>query len=183
MGRYILTVLACLVVTLSIGQIGQTNQINTLADSIDAYKPIAKTSIQFRLLPIVNKLQYVGDHPYDWNDGVMIAARGWQQYTNAGVNLTWKQFELQIAPEFVAAQNLNFEGFGADMDEIQWRDYYRFQNFIEQPAQFGKGQYTRLFFGQSFLKYNFKNTIISVSTANQWWGPTKRNALILSNNA
>jgi hypothetical protein len=180
MGKYMLTVLACLVVSLSIGQAIQTN---TLADSITLYKPIAKTGIQFKLLPILNKLQYVGDHPYDWNDGVMIPAKGWQQYINTGVHLKWKQFELQIAPEFIAAQNLNFEGFGEDMDPIQWRDYYRFQNFIEQPQQFGNGQYTRLFFGQSFLKYNLKNTTISVSTANQWWGPTKRNALILSNNA
>jgi hypothetical protein len=180
MGKYMLTVLACLIVTLSIGQAIQTN---TLADSITLYKPIAKTGIQFKLLPILNKLQYVGDHPYDWNDGVMIPAKGWQQYMNAGVHLKWKQFELQIAPEFVAAQNLNFESFGEDMDPIQWRDYYRFQNFIEQPQQFGEGQYTCLFVGQSFLKYNLKNTTISVSTANQWWGPTKRNALILSNNA
>ena len=168
-----------MIVGLSMGQISQNNPV----DSIAAYKQIAKTGIQFNLLPIINKLQYVGDHPYDWNDGVMIQAKGWQQYFNAGVHLKWKQFELQIAPELVAAQNLNFEGFGADMDEIQWRDYYRFQNFIEQPEQFGKGQYTRLFVGQSFLKYNLKNTSFSVSTANKWWGPTKRNALILSNNA
>jgi Capsule assembly protein Wzi len=180
MGKYMLTVLACLVVSLSIGQAIQTN---TLADSITLNKPIAKTGIQFKWLPILNKLQYVGDHPYDWNDGVMIPAKGWQQYMNAGVHLKWKQFELQIAPEFVAAQNLNFEGFGEDMDPIQWRDYYRLQNFIEQPQQFGNGQYRRLFVGQSFLKYNLKNTTISVSTANQWWGPNKRNALILSNNA
>ena len=102
MGKYSLTVLACLVVALSIGQ---TIQTNTLVDSIAAYKPIAKTGIAFKLLPIVNKLQYVGDHPYDWNDGVMIPAKGWQQYFNAGVHLKWKQFELQMAPEFVAAQN------------------------------------------------------------------------------
>jgi hypothetical protein len=151
--------------------------------AMDEAKPIVKTGIQFKILPIVNKLQYVGDHPYDWNDGVMIPAKGWQQYFNGGVNLKWKQFEIQFAPEFVAAQNLNFEGFSADMDDMQWRDYYRFQNFIEQPEQFCKGQYTRLVLGQSFLKYNFKNTTISFSTANQWWGPTKRNALILSNNA
>ena len=131
-----LTLLACLVVTLSIGQIGQTDQINTLADSIQSYKPIAKTGIQFRLLPIVNKLQYVGDHPYDWNDGVMSPAKGWQQYMNAGVNLKWKKFELQIAPEFVAAQNLSFEGFSADMDPVHWKDYYRFYNHIEFCSTF-----------------------------------------------
>ena len=64
MGKYSLTILACLVVTLSIGQIEQTNQTNTLADSIAVYKPIAKTDIAFKLLPIDHKLQYVGDHPY-----------------------------------------------------------------------------------------------------------------------
>ena len=180
--KSILTVLGYFIVAVSNGQIGQINPQSTLADSVQAYKPIAKTGIAFKLLPIVNKLQYVGDHPYEWNDGVMIPAKGWQQYLNAGINFKWKQFELQIAPELVAAQNLSFEGFGAEMDEIQWRDYYRFQNFIEQPAQFGKGQYTKLFFGQSFLKYNLKNTTIAISTANKWWGPTKRNALILSNN-
>jgi len=151
--------------------------------AMDEAKPIVKTGIQFKLLPIVNKLQYVGDHPYDWNDGLMIPAKGWQQYFNGGVNLKWKQFELQVAPELVLAQNLNFEGFSENLDPVHWRDYYRFYNFIEQPEQFGKGQYTHLFLGQSFLKYNFKNTSVSFSTANQWWGPTKRNALILSNNA
>ncbi len=38
---------------------------NLLIDSISAYKPISKTGIQFRLLPIVNKFKYVGDHPDD----------------------------------------------------------------------------------------------------------------------
>jgi hypothetical protein len=98
MGKYILTVFGCLIVTLSIGQLGQTIQTNTIVDSVTTYKPIAKTGIQFKLLPIVNKLQNVGDHPYEWNDGVMIPAKGWQQYFNAGIHLKWKQFELQIAP-------------------------------------------------------------------------------------
>ena len=157
MVKYILTVLGCLVVILSIGQRWQLIQQSTFVDSVDIYKPIAKTGIAFKLLPIVNKLQYVGDHPYDWNDGVMIPAKGWQQYLNAGINLKWKQFELQIAPELVAAENLNFEGFGADMDPVQWKDYYRFYNHIELPERIGDIPYTRLFAGQSFLKYNFKN--------------------------
>jgi hypothetical protein len=183
MVKYILTVLGCLIVILSIGQRWQLIQQSTFVDSVDIYKPIAKTGIAFKLLPIVNKLQYVGDHPYDWNDGVMIPAKGWQQYLNAGINLKWKQFELQIAPELVAAENLNFEGFGADMDPVQWKDYYRFYNHIELPERFGDKSYTQLFAGQSFLKYNFKNTVIQFSTANKWWGPGYRNALVLSNNA
>lgn len=156
---------------------------NLLIDSMPVYKPIAKTGIQFRLLPIVNKFQYVGDHPYDWNDGAMIQAKGGQQYLNAGVNLKWKQFEVQIAPEFVAAQNLSFEGFSADMDPGQWKDYYRFYNHIELPERFSDQPYTKFFGGQSYLKYQFKNTVLQFSTANKWWGPGYRNALVLSNNA
>jgi hypothetical protein len=180
MGKTKLLILFYLIVFVARGQVIDQNQ---LVDTIASYKPIERIGIQFKILPLINKLQYVGDHPYDWNDGVMIPAKGWQQYMNVGFNLKWKQFELQIAPEFVAAQNLFFEGFSENLDQVYWRDYYRFQNFIEQPEQHGTDQYTNVFLGQSFLKYNLKNTTISLSTANQWWGPTKRNALILSNNA
>ena len=140
-------------------------------------------SIQFKILPIVNKLQYVGYHPYDWNDGAMIPAKGWQQYLNAGVRLKWKNLELQVAPEYIAAQNLAFEGFSADMDQVQWRDYYRFYNHIELPEKFGEQAYRKLFTGQSYLQYQYKNTVVQFSSANKWWGPGYRNALILSNNA
>lgn len=166
MRKSLLTILGALVIAFAMGQ---------SRDSVN--------KISLKLLPIVNKLQYVGDHPYDWNDGAMIPAKGWQQYLNAGMHLKWKQFELQIAPEFVAAQNLSFDGFSENLDPVHWRDYYRFYNFIEQPERFGDQAYQKFFFGQSFFKYQFKNTTIAVSTASKWWGPGKRNALILSNNA
>lgn len=180
MRKFILSTLACAVFGFAIGQ--TRNPIQKIDTSfIDNH--IETKGLQFKLLPMVNKLQYVGDHPYDWNDGAMIPAKGGQQYINMGINLKWKQFELQIAPEFVAAQNLNFEGFAADMDPIQWKDYYRFYNHIELPERFGDKPFNRLSAGQSFLKYNFKNTVIQFSTANKWWGPGYRNTLILSNNA
>ena len=125
----------------------------TYSQSNDTTHPIT-----IKLLPIVSKLQYVGDHPYDWNDGAMIPAKGAQQYLNAGVNLKWKKVELQIAPEFVAAQNLSFEGFAVDMDPLQWKDYYRFYNHIELPERFGDKAFTRVLAGQSYLKYNFKTS-------------------------
>lgn len=166
MGRSLLFILLCFVVVTSFGQTTDT-----------------ANQLQIKILPIVNKLQYVGDHPYDWNDGAMIPAKGGQQYFNAGINLKWKQFEVQIAPEFVAAQNLSFEGFSADMDPVQWKDYYRFYNHIELPERLSNQPYNKFFGGQSFLKYKFNNTVIQFSTANKWWGPGYRNALVLSNNA
>ena len=144
---------------------------------------LGKDTLKITPLPLRTSIQWVGDHPYDWNDGAMIPAKGLQQYLNGGVYIQWKQLQLQLAPELVVAQNLAFEGFNTGMDRTQWRDYYHFYNFIEEPERMGNGQYTKLWWGQSFLKYHFKNTSLSVSTQNKYWGPTFRNALILSNNA
>jgi hypothetical protein len=134
-------------------------------------------------LPFKTILQSIGDHPYDWNEGAMIPAKGYQQYLNGGVNLKWKNFELQLAPELVMAQNLVYEGFSERQELVHWKDYYRFYNFIEEPERMGNGQYTKFLGGQSFFKYHYKNTALQFSTANKWWGPAFRNALILSNNA
>jgi hypothetical protein len=142
-----------------------------------------KDSLVVKVLPFKTTIQWVGDHPYDWNEGSMILAKGYQQYLNGGVNFKWKNVELQLAPEIVLAQNLQYDGFNEVQDKVHWRDYYRFYNFIELPERMGNTQYTKLFGGQSFLKYSFKNTSVQFSTANKWWGPGFRNALILSNNA
>ena len=171
-----------LLFTFLIGTACTTSTICLRAQTPGSVSP-SKDSIFIKALPLKTSLQWVGDHPYDWNDGAMIAAKGWQQYLNAGVNIKYKNWELQLAPEYVVAQNLNYEGFNLAMDPKQWRDYYRFYNFIETPERMGTSKYEKLFGGQSFLKFNQYNTSIQISTANKWWGPGFRNALILSNNA
>ncbi|MEN9698032.1 MAG: hypothetical protein RLZ56_1453 [Bacteroidota bacterium] len=153
------------------------------AHSLLAQEVFMQDSIRVKLLPFKTSLQWVGDHPYDWNDGPMVPAKGWQQYLNAGVNLQWKNWELQLAPELVAAQNLAYTGFSESMDQVHWRDYYRFYNFIETPERMGQVQYNHLFLGQSFVKFTHHNTVFKLSSENKWWGPGFRNALILSNNA
>ncbi len=156
---------------------------NTIAQTPLALSDSSKNKLVMKPLPLKTSIQWVGDHPYDWNDGAMIPAKGLQQYINAGVNFQYNNWELQLAPELILAQNKSFEGFDLAMDRTQWRDYYRFYNFIELPERMGNGQYSKLYGGQSFFKYSFKNTSIQFSTANKWWGPGFRNALILSNNA
>ncbi len=146
-------------------------------------KGFAQDTVQIKPTPFKTTLQWVGDHPYDWNEGSMILAKGFQQYVNGGVNVKWKNLELQLAPEYVVAQNLPYEGFNEGQDKVHWRDYYRFYNFIELPERMGNAQYCQFFWGQSFIKFNYKNTVLQLSTANKWWGPGFRNALILSNNA
>jgi len=147
-------------------------------ESIKIYK---KDSIQIRWVPLLNKLQYVQAHPYNWNDGVMVPAKGWQQLLRVGVNVQWKWVELQIAPEMVLAQNQLFDELPLDTHQDLWRDYYRFYNFIELPERMGNHPYNKLSWGQSFLKLHYKNWQIGISNENKWWGPAQRNALLLSN--
>ena len=142
-----------------------------------------KDSIRIHLLPIVNKIQWVQDHPYNWNDGAMIPAKGFQQFFRAGVVATWKNVELQIAPEWISAQNRSFEQLSEGLDQVHWRDYYRFYNFIELPQKMGDAQYRKVWWGQSALRWKVKNWQASLSTENKWWGPSERNALFLSTTA
>ena len=137
-------------------------------------------SIPFKWLPIVHKLQYVQDHPYNWNDGAMVQAKGWQQFTRLGIYAKWKNFEAQIAPEFVYAENKIFEDFPETLDGVHWKDYYRFYNFIELPTRMGDRTYARLLYGQTFIKFHHKNFVLAASTENKWWGPMQRNSLLLS---
>ena len=137
-------------------------------------------SIPFKWLPIVHKIQYVQDHPYNWNDGAMVPAKGWQQYTRLGIYAKWKNFEAQLAPEFVYAENKTFEDFPETLDGVHWKDYYRFYNFIELPTRMGDNNYARLFYGQTFIKFHHKNFVLAASTENKWWGPMQRNSLLLS---
>lgn len=140
-------------------------------------------SIVLSMLPILNKIQLVQDHPYNWNDGSMVPSKGLQHFTRVGVNAQWKFLEAQFAPEIVLAQNQNFEEFPLDMDQIHWKDYYRFYNLIELPNRMGAKQYSQFLLGQSFLKLHYKKLAVSLSTENKWWGPGQRNALFLSTNA
>ncbi len=140
-------------------------------------------TVKLYALPLTTKVQWVQNHPYNWNDGAMVPAKGWQQYARVGINAQWKFIELQFAPEMVNAQNQQFESFPLDADPVIWRDYYRFYNFIELPERMGDKQYSQLLLGQSFIKLHYKKWSLGVSTANQWWGPAQRNALLLSSTA
>jgi hypothetical protein len=154
-----------------------------MVQNLFAQQVFMQDSIRVKLLPLKTTIQWVGDHPYDWNEGAMINAKGVQQYLNGGLNVKWKNVEMQLAPELVLAQNLVYTGFSEGMDQVHWRDYYRFNNFIETPERMGDAPYNKLFWGQSFIKFHYKNTALQLSTANKWWGPGFRNALVLSNNA
>jgi len=133
----------------------------------------------------VNWLQQYNTHnPYGWNDGPMIPAAGYQSLFSAGIYAKYKFLSVQLQPEFVYAQNKNFDGFTqAGNNSNAWVAWYDLNNYIDMPERFGKTPYSKLFAGQSSIRITFDPVSFGVSTEDLWWGPGIRNSLIMSNNA
>ncbi len=137
---------------------------------------------KLQLLPFDWVQQYNSHHPYGWNDGAMIPAKGYQTLVSTGFYFRWGIISLQLKPEMVYAANNNFSAFAPNSDTL-WAYMYSFINRIDNPEKFGNDTYKKIYSGQSNLLLNFKSISAGISTENIWWGPGYRNSLLMSNSA
>ncbi|MDB4926287.1 capsule assembly Wzi family protein [Mucilaginibacter sp.] len=135
------------------------------------------------LLPLTIQTQFNSDHPYGWNDGLMIPAKGSQTLISLGIFAKYGLLTVQFRPELVIAENSNFENFNKNHYDVIFARYYDIYNNIDLPVQFGTGSYNRISWGQSSIRLNFKSLSFGLSTENLWWGPGIRNSLLMSNSA
>jgi len=135
------------------------------------------------LLPLSLQTQVNSHHPYGWNDGAMIPAKGLQMMLSAGIYAEYGPLTIQFRPEIVLAANTPFDTFDKDHYGVIVARYYDFYNNIDLPARFGKGEYNRAYWGQSSIRLNYKSLSFGLSTENLWWGPGMRNSLLMSNTA
>ncbi|HVW98565.1 MAG TPA: capsule assembly Wzi family protein [Mucilaginibacter sp.] len=137
-----------------------------------------------QILPVTWMQQYNTHNPYGWNDGAMIPAAGYQTLLSAGVYFKYRFFSIQFAPEFVFAQNKNFDGFTqADNGSAAFKAWYKVYNYTDLPERFGTGAYNKLLPGQSSIRFTFDPVSFGLSTENLWWGPGIQNSLTMSNTA
>jgi hypothetical protein len=136
-----------------------------------------------QILPFTRQLQFNSDHPYSLNDGAMIPARGYQTMVSGGFFAKYGPLSIQFRPEYVYAQNKDFQGFYKDLSDQKWYEYYQVQVFIDMPEKFGKTPYTRATWGQSSIRLTEGPISLGLSNENLWWGPGMRNSLVMSNSA
>lgn len=137
-----------------------------------------------RFMPLSWKHQYNSDHPEGLNDGAMITARGYQTMLSGGLFAKYKFISVQFNPEFVYAENKNFQGFSDELPDSYWAKYYKdILKTIDIPERFGKNTYREAFLGQSSIRLNGKSISFGLSNENLWWGPGMQNALLMTNNA
>jgi len=136
-----------------------------------------------KLLPFTIQQQYNSDHPYSLNDGSMIPARGYQTLISGGFYAKFSLLSIQFRPEFVYAENSNYQGFYKQMSDQRWYEYYQVQVFSDLPEKFGDKPYHKFLWGQSSIRLTLGPASIGLSNENLWWGPGMRNSLVMSNTA
>jgi len=161
---------------------------SAIFNSSNYFKTIAepfKGKGKVKILPSEFRLAYDKDHPDSRNDGAMIRSRGFQTYASIGVYAELGPLTVQLKPEFVWAQNRDYQGFPLWPRhwESTWQTRYIFFNQSDIPERYGENAYTSLNLGQSSLRLNKWGMSLGVSTENIWWGPAIRNSIMMSNNA
>jgi hypothetical protein len=139
--------------------------------------------VKLNLLPLGLQTQFNSNHPYGWNDGAMIPAKGLQTLLSGGVFLQYGPLSIQLKPELVIAQNPAFSTFNPNQYDVIFARYYDIYNNIDLPVRFGTSSYIRAYWGQSSIRVSSKSVSFGLSTENLWWGPGIRNSLLMSNTA
>lgn len=140
---------------------------------------------KIKSLPLEFRMAYDTDHPDSRNDGAMIRSRGLQTYLSAGLYTEWGPLTIQLKPEFIFAENNDYQGFPEKPRhfETTWQSRYAFFNQIDEPERYGNGNYVKSTLGQSSLRFNHWGLSLGLSTENIWWGPAIQNSIMMSNNA
>ncbi len=167
----------------SIRPISLKNFINSkyLTNHFENIYSNSKNSIEFKILPIQYNTEFNLNHPYNRNNGNMLPNRGFQHIFSLGIYSKIGPLEIQFSPEHHYGQNKNYEGFWVGHEDIIWQRKYELWNFIDIPERFGEKRQNRELIGQSYISLNYKSLSIGVSNENLWWGPSKRNSIMMSN--
>ncbi|MHB1177064.1 MAG: hypothetical protein ACYCZO_01900 [Daejeonella sp.] len=96
------------------------------------------------VLPFNFQLRFNSHHPYGWNDGAMIPAKGLQNLVSGGVFAEYGILSVQLNPEVLLAANPSFEGFTKEHYDVIAARYYDFYNFTDLPQRFGAGPYSKV---------------------------------------
>jgi hypothetical protein len=138
-----------------------------------------------QLLPISLLNQFNSHHPEGINDGSMIPAKGFQTKFSVGIFFKYGPLNIQLRPEFVYAQNKEFDGFPKNYTTtlgIEFPDS-PYKNRIDFPERFGNSEFSNASWGQSSIRLIFGSISFGLSNENLWWGPGYRNSLLMTNSS
>jgi hypothetical protein len=147
----------------------------------------ARRRTHVRLLAPGAQVVYNSGFPLSINDGLLWAGRGLSTAVRGGVAARvggrWASVALRLEPQVAWMQNQRVSiapngltGPARFADALE-------PLFIDAPQRFGDRAFGRASLGQSTLQVEAVGLAGGLSTANQWFGPTLADPLILGTNA
>jgi hypothetical protein len=120
-------------------------------------------------------------HPTGQNDGVVWQGKGWTTALDFGGAVVWRGLSVSVRPTLVYTQNAAFPlAPVAVSGQPEWAYPWR---RVDLPQRFGAESFWRLDAGQSEVAAGWKGARLGFGTRNLWWGPARKNAIVMSNNA
>jgi hypothetical protein len=123
--------------------------------------------------------------PLSLNDGSFWAGRGMNARLSGGAVGSYGRLRFMIAPRLNVSQNKPFgilpsgradrSGFASP-----WRSGVRSADI---PLRFGQDRYATIDPGEALVESDFGSVALGATSAEAWWGPGIRNAILMSNNA
>jgi hypothetical protein len=126
--------------------------------------------------------------PYGQNDGVLWQGRGFNALLKGGVRFEGYGVELTLLPHFTFSQNASFD----IMQSHYINDYGYFWGYgasksnnggADAPQRFGDKPFIDWDFGDSEIRYTWKNLTVGFGTQAIWLGSAHLNPILHSNNA
>lgn len=129
--------------------------------------------------------------PYGQNDGGLWQGKGYNTSFTAGARLEAYGFELTFKPQMSWSQNREFEyikpayATDANHDYANKADTYGYYGIksIDAPQRFGDDSFFNYDWGDTEIRYTWKNLTTGFGTQSIWLGPAQLNPIIHSNNA
>lgn len=122
--------------------------------------------------------------PYGQNDGALWQGKGYNTSFSTGFRLEGYGFEITFKPQFCFSQNLEFEIMPSNYDsEFGYFWGYSKNVGVDKPQRFGDKSFATFDWGNSEIRYTWKNFTIGFGTQSIWLGPAQINPMLHSNNA
>lgn len=142
-----------------------------------------KLDVDINFLNPTLRTEFNSHHPYYSNNGAIQPAKGLSSIWSLGLSVKQKFISIQFRPEFVLSQNRDYNGFPENFEGLILSRRYEFWNRIDEPENFGTTPKAFWTPGQSHVLLTYGAVGLGVSSENLWWGPGKRNSLLMTNNA
>jgi len=159
-------------------------------NNLGAYHPL---SGDFRMRVYGPELftSYNTAAPYGQNDGVLWQGRGFNSSFKTGARFEGYGIELTLFPHLAFSQNADYdyiqprysgENYANKAEKYGYYGYYGLTS-IDAPQRFGDKPFFDWDFGDSEIRYTWKNLTIGFGTQAIWLGPARLNPILHSNNA